>query len=262
MDRGEQKKIQKFIADCNEFIEGRYLIAGKKINEILTDIATCKSLYNYFDDRLQDFDFERVFDRVFENGDGKLASNEIVPFVFCLLSDFDSDRINLNQFLSTYFNDREIDKLRLFSQALIVPFKNIIADSFNIDKNLYLTDLQNLSKTEEQDEPEEQECEEIEEEDTLNTQLDVLFKNCHEIALQIISTIDFIDSEREEYEDAEYVARGIISASELKNIECLNGLVIGLAYISKKLKPLRNSVQELSDLIYDFYENYWEQDEN
>ena len=57
-----------------------------------------------------------------------------------------------------------------------------------------------------------------------------------------------------ELDDVEFVVNSILKACEKRDLMVINGLVIGLNYVSKKFKNIRHLVADLNGLIYDYYE--------
>ena len=55
-------------------------------------------------------------------------------------------------------------------------------------------------------------------------------------------------------DDVEFIVNSIFQACEKSDLMVINGLVIGLNYTSKKFKNIRHLVNDLNNLIYDYYE--------
>ena len=73
-------------------------------------------------------------------------------------------------------------------------------------------------------------------------------------ANQILAILKFEKKRSDNLDDLEFVVNSIIKACEKKDLMVINGLVIGLNYVSKKFKNVRHLVTDLNNLIYDYYE--------
>jgi len=100
MEQNQKADITEFITACNEFIEGRFILADIKISKILRSISTLKEVYNLIAESLINYDFQREFKRVKESSIGKgnshlelpLDNQQIIPLVFSMLVEIDSKK--------------------------------------------------------------------------------------------------------------------------------------------------------------------------
>ena len=84
-------------------------------------------------------------------------------------------------------------------------------------------------------------------------ELNELFIKIQTVCDQMISALKYEKKRKSEFDDAEFVINSIIESCNIKNLEVLNGLVIGLNYISKKVKSIKYGLEEVNELIYEFY---------
>jgi len=77
-----------------------------------------------------------------------------------------------------------------------------------------------------------------------------IVKSCN----QILAILKFEKKRTEVLDDVEFVVNSIIKACEKRDLMVVNGLVVGLNYVSKKFKNIKASVIELNALIYDYYD--------
>ena len=108
-----REQIKLFLRRCDELMQSKYIIADTKIGELLKAIVTSDLLYAFFRDITKDFDYDAA-QRKYMNYYPEGTTNkrkllfpedpaERLAFVFCLLVDFDSKRIDLGDFLQEYF---------------------------------------------------------------------------------------------------------------------------------------------------------------
>ena len=148
MNQSQKADISEFISACNEFIEGKFILADIKISKILRSISTLKEIYNLIAESLINYDFEREFNRAKESSLGKgnthlelpLENQQIIPLVFSMLVEIDSKKLNFNTLLSSSFPlvNTQKEEYELFSKYVILPFRNAIAQIFGVDAKNYV----------------------------------------------------------------------------------------------------------------------------
>ena len=84
----------------------------------------------------------------------------------------------------------------------------------------------------------------------LDELLSEIVKSCN----QMLAILKFEKKRTEVLDDLEFVLNSIIKACEKRDLMVVNGLVIGLNYVSKKFRNIRHLVSDLNNLIYDYYE--------
>lgn len=134
----ELSKITQFTAGCNDMINGKFLLADIKIMKLLNMIADSDELYSYIKECMTDFDFSRELHRAevknrLNNGEFLVPTepNSLVAFVFCLLVECDAKRMDFYNFISENFaSENKSDSYKLFSQKILVPFRDAIASHF------------------------------------------------------------------------------------------------------------------------------------
>jgi len=260
MDNLEMQKIEEFVALCDDFIENDHDFAVRRIHQIIKSIGASEELFRFFQEKLSVFNFDETFANCFiKTDDGfetHLPDDEDALFclAFCVLSDIDSAKINISQFVNNYFDFDEDDPMDNFAHLMVEPMKDVVARTYNI----YSYTDTNKGDEDEQDEEMEEAGHEPEQPEQNSTALfeglDHVLSACEEIATNYRDELEAINSPKTEYDDAKYIFGAIITACREKNIELLNGLVIGLNYVAKKVKLIRSGVREISELIYDFYE--------
>lgn len=135
-------KIRRFFDACDELVSGKYVLADKKIPEILKAIAASKELYELFAAVTEKFDYPAA-KRAYLKYPSAIGSTrgaaylpakreELLAFAFCLLVDLDSGALRLGEFLLRYFyvDGSYTASFTLFCERLICPFRDIVKDCF------------------------------------------------------------------------------------------------------------------------------------
>ena len=137
-----QTKMQRFFTACDELITGKFILADTKIGELLRSVATCNDLTQLFAAVTDGFDYpaaKRAYLKEPEmtkthRGEAYLPSDhsEVLAFVFCLLVEFDSGSLKLNDFLLRYFYEdgSYTASYGLFVERMIRPFRDIVRSCF------------------------------------------------------------------------------------------------------------------------------------
>ena len=139
MENGRDK-MQRFFTACDDLITGKFILADTKINELLRSIATNSDLTGLFSAVTARFDYAAVKSACLKTpagiarGEAFLPSerSDVLAFVFCLLTDFDSGAIKFNDFLLRYFYEdgSYTASYSLFVNRMIRPFRDIVRECF------------------------------------------------------------------------------------------------------------------------------------
>lgn len=128
-----QADIQPFIDACNAMIRSKFILVDKRIGDLLKSIATTKPVYNAIAEAMINFNWSAVW-KVATNKTGDLVmpeeSNKLIAFVFCLLKNIDSNKVNINDVLIKYCSNDEDRRSSyvVFCEKTIEPFKQHIID--------------------------------------------------------------------------------------------------------------------------------------
>ncbi len=138
----ESAKMQRFFTACDELITGKFILADTKIGELLRSVATSEDLTRLFAAVTEGFDYPAAKQTYLKapdstkrtRGEAYLPSDkrELLAFVFCLLVEFDSGAVKLNDFLLRYFYEdgSYTASYALFVTRVIRPFRDIVRDCF------------------------------------------------------------------------------------------------------------------------------------
>lgn len=260
------RRVENFVAVCNDMLSGRFLDFDKKIESIANSINESDDILSYLATKLLDADREEIFNHAFvidnktKNGKVSLPGDEkekLTLFV-TVINDLYSHKLNANKFLETYFRGGQGTPTQLFLEKIIEPFKNMIADYFKVDKSLTLADLskkeEEISEEEFADDEEDDEINfetEFEEEDMLALSINNIVRVCDEIEAKL----KFEKKHESIVEDFEYIVSALKHACEQRDMQIINGLILGINYVSQKVKSTKYLVKELNEIVYNIYQS-------
>lgn len=273
-------EVQDFVEACNEFINGKFILADIKISKILKAIASSGDIYNLLAECMINFDFEYELKKCCvktgtENASFVLPTEtyKLIPIVFCLLVQIDSKRVDFNYFLKTQFpfakgQNEEYDK---FSEHVIIPFRDSIAGLFNVSteprkkeepkEELSIID----QKIKEQLEGQKVEVveEEAEEEIAVSmaipedikiekTALDVLFEEIKTQAEYMQQLAPYI-KKAVRRENVVIILKGLIKVCELKDMLLLSSLMIAINEVGGSEKVLKENLRNITGAYARFF---------
>lgn len=257
------RKVEKFVADCNDMLSGRFLDFNKKVDNIFRSMTESEDILSFLTNNISDIDGEEVFESAFivdsktKNGKLSLPSEEkekLALFVY-VINEISSRKINSNKFLETYFKGGQGTPTQMFLNKIIEPLKNMIADFFKVDKNLTLAELSNKPEEEETFEEEEEDDElNYEEEYTKEDALTLALNNVVRVCDEIVAKLKFERKHEGEVEDFNFMLSALKRACELKDMLIVNGLILGINYLSRKIKSTNYLVNELNEIVYNIYQ--------
>ncbi len=127
--------VENLLYKIDELCKCKYLLADKKVGEVLKVIASSKMLCDLFAFCTKEFDYEKTKRKCFLNGEmgknGRFVrpekDSDFIALVFLLLYDFDMKNMDLLQVAYAYFYDRDLEGCyKNFCNELILPFKEEI----------------------------------------------------------------------------------------------------------------------------------------
>lgn len=225
------KNIQELIPfnnACDEFLSGKYILVDIKIASILRIINENEKLKDIVSSALADFNFNLKFKQsVIQNEDTisfimPTEENEVIAFVFTMLTKFKNNEIDFYDFISKFFNkDTEIGshEFNTFASMLITPFKNainkifaerhIIVSSSDYQENYY---------------------------NKIKTTVKLIMQNLDNFKLNL--------NQKEEFS---MLLNSLFTASEKNDKKLVFALMIGLDYFTKANKKLRKTYLSLEE---------------
>lgn len=236
----ELEMIKQFESNCNEMINGKFILADIKIAKILKSIAKSKELYGFLAECLLNFDFAKEFEKAkgkdYTSNYFKMPeeSYKKVALVFCLLLEIDNKKMDFYDFVNKYFKSKkEDDEYGLFTRTMLIPFRDEILKNFNLF-----------------DAPTEVEETQVEEKHSTVDLKSEIVKHLQSMLniTQISPKINAKDKEK-----LNIVLQGFIEAVKLKNKKVLFALEIALADCVSKVKAIKSMYNELLDKLIKFY---------
>ena len=134
----KKEELDLFLEKADELIDSKYILADVKLANFLKSIASSSTLLALFQNCLTDFDYDNACKKYLvknqnftaDKGEFIMPPNtrELLAFIFNILVDIDSKRINLNEFLNRYFfiDGSCSSSYDAFITAMIKPFKNSV----------------------------------------------------------------------------------------------------------------------------------------
>ncbi|MBQ3493469.1 MAG: hypothetical protein IJA88_05105 [Clostridia bacterium] len=134
----KKEELDLFLERADELIDSKYILADVKLANFLKSIASSSTLLALFQNCLTDFDYEGACKKYLVKSQNFTAdkgefimppnSRELLAFIFNILVDIDSKRINLNEFLNRYFfiDGSCSSSYDAFITAMVKPFKNSV----------------------------------------------------------------------------------------------------------------------------------------
>ena len=127
-----RESIEKFDEKTAELINSKFLLAEKKIEEVLVTIADSVLLYEIFEHVSEGFDYKTFKSVCFshlKDGRGyfRLPKNDadVIAFCFALLLEIDGGKVDLLELCNDFFptDDGKQKSFNLFASQLLIPFK-------------------------------------------------------------------------------------------------------------------------------------------
>lgn len=136
----QQRKIDidEFLAVLDKLITSKYILAERKISDVLVQVAKTTHVYNLIAKCMINFDFKAEWKIATSAHFFKLPESDEkrVAFIFCLLSNIDDKNIDFTNLISQYFStENSFSAYELFSKTVIVEFKRLIIKLLNIEED-------------------------------------------------------------------------------------------------------------------------------
>lgn len=128
-------ELAYFTDSVNTLIEGKLILIDKHIASVLKCVATSPTLCHALSETIKTMSYATEFSRAritWTRSDGVVESrlklpldrNRLFAFVVCLLTEVDSGRRNILEFLKEYYNDVSNDlSYTKFAEEVLKPFK-------------------------------------------------------------------------------------------------------------------------------------------
>ncbi len=250
--------VERFVVACNDLLSGKFLDLNKRLDKFLAVLTQSEDIFDLLKECLNDFDEDAEFAKAFsvdkKTGVATIAipsdEKKRLALSVTIFNDMINDKLNTNQFLETYFQDKKLTPVQNFLDKIVKPFRDIVCKIFALGTDITVEDI----KRQIEEEKVLKKQEEKHEEEVQFPELDKLLSTVVNSANQILALLKFEKKRTDNLDDLEFVLGSIIQACEKRDLMVINGLVIGLNYVSKKFKNVRHLVEELNNQIYDYYE--------
>lgn len=260
MQSTESSNINSFINACDEFIEGKFILADIKIAKILRSVSLCAPIYDLIAESLINYDFKKEFDEIKKSNESEnhacltLSQNneKIIPFVFSLLVNIDSKQINFNEFLSTQFpiQSSQKEEYEAFAKGIILPFKHAVMQTLD---NLFDKQDDILNEKEEKQAVQVKTSNKKKEGDKLSgNEIDLLFGSLLRTSLVLLDKTILIKNELKK-SNTELIAEALVEASKIKNIKITVALIMALNDIAGKERVVKEELDKINSICYAFY---------
>lgn len=246
MDTNKEKSISNFIANCNEFMTGKFLFASSKLVSILEDINQSEHLLELFTQCSEGFDYSLESTKAFIKTPTKPGVfnkpeelDKFLALTFALLKDINEEKIDFNIFVSKYFGGlEELPPTQNFARLVITPFKETVAKYFELDDSVVLR---------QQIEPQKQEeIEEKPEEEAMSIDLTAYYDQIIAISQNLLMLVKENGRIKQNIKtDASFILGEIISACKSEDIEKAYVLIVAFKYMQKHLRGTKHLIEEL-----------------
>ena len=237
-------EIFNFFSACDEFIEGKFILADIKIAKILRSISESNIIYDLIAESLINYDFKKEYEYLHNdssehhNGILTLPNNNqvIIPFAFSLLVEIDSKQINFNEFLAKEFPNATSQKeeYTVFANQIILPFKNAVKQELGFeDEEEGENDISTLVQKE-------------------NDRIDRIEEEGEELEDEINDKLIFINKAMRR-SNVELLVNALQEACKIKNLTILIAIVMALNEMAYKEKKLRKELDEINNICLEFY---------
>ena len=142
MNNSDERKIEYFIALCDDLITCKFLVAESKIQRLLVALSETQPIVDLISDCLEVFNKEREMGKAYvTDNKGKFwvimpqEEPKILALVFCTLVDIDQKRIDFTDFVKRFFDNEEgLNCYTNFARTMLVPFRELLAEAFGLPK--------------------------------------------------------------------------------------------------------------------------------
>ncbi len=142
MEKNGDFTVLNFIAECNEFIEGKFLFASQKLEALYKAILESPALVELFLQCSEDFKYSLEITKAFIKTPTKPGTftppkepDKFLALVFGLLKEINEKTVNFNVFVPKYFSeDSKVPPTQAFANQVIIPLKSTVAKYFEVSE--------------------------------------------------------------------------------------------------------------------------------
>lgn len=257
MEKTDAKKIEYFIALCDDLITCKFLVAESKIQKLLVCLADTQPIYELVSDCMEQFNRDREMNKAFvTDGKGRflcLMPNEeykIIALVFCTLADIDQKKIDFTNFIKRFFDDEDgVNCYTSFARRMILPFRDLIAEAFGLPKKYAPKPEEKIKEVEHKDKEDSQE----EENDNIFTDFENLI---HDMLIEI----EHNEKDHQYVQEFKLILKQLLAAAQRQDLNDFAALAIGARYASKGIKSVKFLMKEFNSKTDEFLEDLLDED--
>ena len=254
MELNEQ--YEAFCNACDDLRASKIILADAKVSKILRSVVSCPSLVEIIGDALVGYNYANELGKCTTTDlEGNKHINlppepyRVIALVFSILTEFDTRRLDLQEFVEQYFHADTIQESFVrFCEEMVVPFCNFLCEWVG-----YKTGKKEETVSENEEVVDMRE-------DTNECGIDsveALFADLKIILNQIKETVTLdtkIKADR--LDDLNITLDALQESLELKNFKILNALLISLNNMLSPIKSVRFYNMELQNRLAKFYDSY------
>lgn len=248
----EARKIQVIIDNCNEMINGKYLVACTKLSQMLKSIAECGMVYEILADCVSGFEFETQFKRAcarMPNGKSHFVmpsrDEDILAMVFCIFVNIENKTIDFAAFLHDYFVKNNENEFDVFCRELVLPFRQRIGEMLLAIQKEEEDDRADLAAVSAEEESEPEETAEVSDElPPLPGQHSVFYEKMLKYIHLMVDAVKTADNIKPALrQEFFWVTDALLAAIETENDVLINGLMVALDRLAHEMKILKKLYQ-------------------
>ena len=249
MEENTNEKVRPFCNECNNFIDGKYILLGcENINSLLLTILQDPSLSEIVKNCLKDFDYPTQLGVALSVHQTKQKDfimpkeNEgIVALCYNIMQQIAYGEIDFEAFISKYFlfNGQITDCCKNFGHYFILPFRNAMLNLDNIRRyKLNESNGKNIENAKQSDS-----------------------KQSYDVFKKLKSTADEIEEViKNDYKIKEFKSEEILfyikafrEAIKLENKIIILALADAIIFSTTKIKSLQTQIAQLKDFCNELH---------
>lgn len=242
----ENSVTKIFVEKCEDVINSRFIIADKKIRDLLKEVVTNKVIYSVLEKCLSNFNYEMEFMKArlpIVEGQNKYVlvlpedNEKLIAFVFCLLHEIEDKTRDFQKFLQDFFynngsyfegyNEFCVKVIRPFMYTMRVLLKetDVTLEMEAASGKFFGSDFVHI------DAP----------------SLNIILEICDQMALSVEKNKGVLKEERA------YIIEGFKNAAISKDRKLIKVAFIGLSYCLKGFKLCTKNMAKLEKLLKDLW---------
>lgn len=261
MNETNSKKIEYFIALCDDLITCKFLVAESKIQKLLAALADTPPIYELVSECMEQFNRDREMNKAFlADAKGRFfcimptEEYKIIALVFCTLADIDQKKIDFTDFIKRFFDDEDgVNCYTSFARRMILPFRELIAEAFGLPKR-YTFEQAPVEAEEEHEESDDDDAEE-------ETPSDI-FETVVNISRDMLVEIEHNEKKKDEVLEFRLVVSQLLKAAQNHDLPCVLALGLAAKCLSKPVKSVKFLMKELNETLEEKLEDFLDEDDD